>query len=81
MDIDAAKIKAEFALQCQRCRQMGHFTRDCDQKFDIRHMTTDEIQTILEDMLAAKDTVTEPPAELPAEESEEIDQDFVHCNQ
>ena len=44
-------------------------------------MTTDEIQTILEDMLAAKDAVTEVPAELPAEELEETKQDFVHCNQ
>ena len=81
MDIDAAKRKMDFALQCQRCRQMGHFARDCDQKFDIRHMTTDKIQTVLEDMVAAKDAVTETPAELPAEESEETDQDFVHRNQ
>ena len=40
-------------------------------------MTADEIQTILEDMLATKDAVME----LSMEELEEEDQDFARCNQ
>ena len=44
-------------------------------------MTTDEIQMVLEDMLAAQDAVTESPTELPGEELEEVEQDFAHCNQ
>ena len=73
MDIDTTKGKSNSALTCQRCRHLGHFAKDCDQRFDIRHMSTDKIQTILENMLAEKDAV----ADLPTEELEEIDEDFV----
>jgi hypothetical protein len=30
-------------------------SRDCPRRFDVRHMTSDEIETALEDVLAKKD--------------------------
>jgi len=48
--------------------------RDCDLRFDVRYMDADELESLLEDKLAAKDAV---PAEAPAEEEPVSVEDFV----
>ena len=64
MDIDATRKARSLPDNCRRCGAPGHWSKDCPHRFDVRHMDVDELQTLLEDRLAAKDAVpTEPPVE------------------
>ncbi len=77
MDIDATRKGRTLSDTCRRCGAAGHWAKDCDLRFDVRHMDTDELQTILEDKLAAKDVV---PMEPLVEEADEVlirSEDFV----
>jgi hypothetical protein len=61
MDLDSgASRRSTTPLLCYRCKQTGHFGRDCPTRFDVREMTVDELQEILELKLAELDVV---PAE------------------
>jgi hypothetical protein len=79
MDIDAARKKGTTPqFTCRRCGEPGHFARDCEKRFDIRHMSSDEIQTALENMLAGIDVAE---AEQRAEETSELEEsDFVRSS-
>jgi hypothetical protein len=68
MEIDAARKAKTLKDNCRRCGDPGHWARDCPQRFDVRLMDADELQTYLEDYLAAKDAV---PAKLTLEAEEE----------
>src|SRR6267378_1801684 len=74
MDIDAAHRGKTPSDSCRRCGALDHWAKDCPHRFDVRHMDTDELQTLLENKLAAKDVVpTRPPIEeadlvIPAED-------------
>ena len=57
MDIDAARKSKPLPDTCRRCGKAGHWAKDCQLRFYVRHMDTDELQTLLEDRLAAKDAV------------------------
>ncbi|KDR64956.1 hypothetical protein GALMADRAFT_82488 [Galerina marginata CBS 339.88] len=63
MDIDAARKKSALPQNCRRCGELGHWANDCPHRYDVRHMSTDEVQNVLEDMLARLDVVSEEPAE------------------
>jgi hypothetical protein len=56
MDIDASRAK-QTPQSCYRCAKTGHIAKDCPLRFDIRHMTFEERDTLLEDLMAAKDAV------------------------
>ena len=73
MDIDAARKAKAISDTCHCCGKTGHWAKDCDLCFDVRYMDTDELESMLEDKLAAKDTV---PAE-PLAEPEANVEDFV----
>jgi len=77
MDIDATCKSRLLPDNCRHCGAPGHWARDCPHRFDIRHMDTNELQTILEDRLAAKDAIpTEPPV-AEADETPVRTEDFV----
>ena len=64
MDIDAARKAKAISDSCRRCGAPGHWAKDCPHKFDVQYMDTDELETALEDKLAAKDAApTEPITE------------------
>jgi len=70
MDIDATQKAKATPNTCQRCGKTGHWAKDCD-CFDIRYMDADELETELENKLAAKDVApvetldeAEPPVSV-----------------
>jgi len=54
MEVDATRAKGG-AGNCYRCGKTGHMARDCPDRFDVRHMTLEELEGALEDALVKKD--------------------------
>ena len=63
MNIDATR-KTRFLLLrgCYRCGDVNHVVRDCPHCMDIRQLTSEQREELIEDLLALKDAV-------PSEES------------
>jgi len=75
MDIDAARKTKATPDTCRRCGKTGHWAKECNLRFDVRYMDTDELERELENKFAAKDVAS---AEPPVEEEEELSvEDFV----
>jgi len=76
MDIDVTQKAKATPNTCQRCGKTGHWAKDCDLRFNVRYMDADELETELENKLAAKNVA-------PVETSEEAEppvsvEDFVY---
>jgi Zinc knuckle len=62
---ERSKSEINHSLLCYRCKQTGHFGKDCPNLFDVREMTVDELQEILELRLAQLDVApTEEAASI-----------------
>jgi Retrotransposon gag protein/Zinc knuckle len=48
MEIDANRNKKEAPDTCRRCGKPGHWARDCPQRFDIRLMTLEEKEEVVQ---------------------------------
>jgi len=71
MDIDAAQKTKATPDTCRHCGKTGHWAKECDLRFDVRYMDTDEIERKLENKFAAKDVASvetldeaEPPVSV-----------------
>ena len=77
MDIDAARKARPAPDTCRRCSAVGHWAKDCDRGFDVRYMDADELETHMENKLAAKDMATEGPLSEEDEPAPVDSKDFV----
>ena len=79
MDLDTAK-KRVMELLCYRCNLPGHFGKDCPTWFDVRMMSMDELQEVLENRMALLNAAPPDPPRLPeiSPEVMEAKEDFPH---
>jgi len=79
MDIDAQRTR-QAPLTCRRCGGPGHFAWDCPTGFDVRLLSQDDCDDLLESLLAMKDTApTLTPDDQNGDRLEE--EDFVHSSE
>ena len=57
MDIDMAWKAQPTPDTCHWCGATGHWANDCDHRFDVQYMDADELETHMENKLAAKDVI------------------------
>ena len=69
IDVDAArKARSLPPRGCYRCGDANYVVWDCPHHMDIRQLTTEQQEELIEDLLALKDTV---PIEEPCPLEEE----------
>jgi hypothetical protein len=78
MDLDVAKKRASAPLTCYRCGKLGHTRAECPSRIDVRALSAEEKEDLLEQLLAEKDA---EKAELVLEEddprADAADEDFL----
>jgi hypothetical protein len=52
MDVDRTRTFKPIAQTCHRCGQTGHFSKECDLRHDVRHMTLEEEDEFIQHILA-----------------------------
>jgi len=63
MDIDAACRAKAINDNCRRCGRPGHWSKDCELRYNVRHMTADEMSELIENQLATLDVAHSEPEE------------------
>ena len=72
MDVDTTRKARPLPLQgCYRCGDMNYLVRDCPHHMDIRQLTSEQQEELIEDLLALKDVVSIEES-CPLEEEEDF---------
>jgi len=70
MDIDVVQKTCSLPPQgCYWCREANYLIKDCPHCLDIRRLTTEQREELIEDLMALKDAVEEEEVCLAQEES------------
>jgi hypothetical protein len=73
MEVDASRQRGRMPVVCHRCGQTGHFRNQCPRRFDVRYMSSVELEDHLQDQLAFEDAAEAIGKEPAEEESAEGD--------
>jgi len=69
MDVDAVqKARPLPPRGCYRCRETNHLVKDCLYRLDVRRLTAEQREKLIEDLMALKDAVEEEEVCLAPEE-------------
>jgi len=69
MDIDAVqKVRSLPPRGCYWYREANHLVRDCPHRLDVRKLTVEQREELIEDLMALKDVVEEEEVGLSPEE-------------
>jgi len=69
MDVDAVWKTRSLPLQgCYQCGEANHLVKDCSHCLDIRRLTTEQREELIEDLIALKNAVEEEEVCLAPEE-------------
>jgi len=72
MDIDTVRKAHSLPLRgCYQCREANYLIRDCYHRLDIRKLTVEQQEELIEDLIALKDVVEEE------EVGSSLEEDFV----
>jgi len=60
MDIDTVQKTHSLPPRgCYQCGEANHLVKDCSHHLDVRRLTTEQREELIEDLMALKDTVEE----------------------
>jgi len=69
MDVDAVrKARSLPPRECYRCREANYLARDCPHRLDVRKLTVEQQEELIEDLMALKDAVEEEEVDPSPEE-------------
>ena len=58
MDIDATRKARPLSLRgCYQCRDVNHLVQDCPHCMDVRQLTAEQWEELIEDLLTLKNVV------------------------
>jgi len=72
MDVDTIqKTRSAPPQGCYRCGEPNHLVKDCPHHLDVRRLTAEQREELIEDLMALKDVAAEEEA------GSSLEEDFV----